>query len=140
MGSAAADVPLKRGFDLASTGIRILFQQAYRTHNHSCGAVAALEGVLLEECFLNGMQLAVMLKRFDSGDLLAVGGFQSSEAGANGSAVHQNRTCSALAFAAAVLRSGEFQFIAKHVEERTVRITMNGAAYAVDYKVHALSI
>src|SRR5712691_6879518 len=70
---AAAEVALERQPDLGLARLRMLLQQADRRQHHSRRAVAALEGVLLVEGTLDGVQLAVGREPLDRGHLAAVG-------------------------------------------------------------------
>ena len=49
----------------------VLIEHRNARHDHARGAVAALHGAKLEESFLHGVQLAVVLESLDGGDLLA---------------------------------------------------------------------
>src|SRR5688500_18862956 len=64
---AAADVALEGVANGVLVGIRVLFKQRERRHNHTRCAIAALEAVLLPERTLNWMEGAVRGDALDRG-------------------------------------------------------------------------
>ena len=69
--SAAAQMGVERGCDLFPGGCRIALQQRRRRNKDAGQAVAALAGLLRQECLLQGMQRAVAREALDRGDGLA---------------------------------------------------------------------
>jgi len=59
IGAAAADVAVHAGDDLGLSGIGRGVQQGGGAHDHTGGAVGALEGAGVEEGLLDGSELAV---------------------------------------------------------------------------------
>jgi hypothetical protein len=136
--TAPADVTLQGASNIGFRGARFAHEKSDRTEYHSGSAVPALHRVLLDEGFLNRMQSTVRSEAFDSCDLLALRGLQGRDARASGSVIEQHRTGAALAFAAAVLSSGEIQFVAENVQEGPVWVARDFAANAIDIKLHCL--
>src|SRR5262249_39235522 len=73
------------------------------------GAITALEGVVLDEGLLQGMQRVPLRETFDRRDPRAVLHDRKRQAGVDRPAVDQNRTGAALAVVAALLGPGEIE-------------------------------
>ena len=117
IGAAAADVAAHQLADLVG-GLRLAFgDQAGGRADLARRAVAALEGVVVDEGLLQRMQRAVRRQAFDGGDLRAVLHHRQREAGIDAPAVDQHRAGAALAVVAALLGAGEVEMVAQRVEQ-----------------------
>jgi hypothetical protein len=103
-----------------------------RRHDLSRRAIAALEGVLVDEGLLHRMQLAVLRKPLDGGDLLAFGGQRQRQAGEHAAAFNQHRAGAALAVIAALLAAGQAKMLAQCVQQRGARVDVERTGFAVD--------
>src|SRR5437868_12541188 len=70
VGAAATNVAAERADDVLVAGIGIALEQGQARHDHAGGAVAALQGVGVEERLLQGVQPAIDLQALDRLDLL----------------------------------------------------------------------
>jgi hypothetical protein len=120
MRAAAADVALEGLFDFGLRGVGILLEKRNAAHDHPRGAVSALEGFGVEESLLDRMQSAGVFEAFDGGDGFSGGCGNWSDAGTPSDPIKQNSAGATLAFAAAVLGTGQAEFIAKNREQRTL--------------------
>ena len=113
--AAAAHITLQKLNDFRAAGIRIRLQQSYAAHDHSGGAIRALECTRIEKRLLHGIQAAVNLKPLDCRD-----GLGHSRAGRNltraaRSPSDQNGAGAALPFAATVLAARQAKLIAQNI-------------------------
>ena len=83
-----------------------------RRHDLSWRAITALEGVLVDEGLLHRMQLAVLRKPLDGGDVLALGGERQRQTGENTTTFDEYRAGAALAVIAALLAAGQAKMLA----------------------------
>src|SRR6185312_345240 len=91
-------------------------------------AVAALEGVVLDERGLERMQVAVAAgpaQSLDRGDLRAVVRDREEEAAVRPPTVEQDRARAALPVVAALLRPHQVELLAQHVEQRGAGIDLD---------------
>jgi hypothetical protein len=95
------------------------------------GAVAALEGIELDEGCLHGVEFAGLSETFDGGDALAGMHHGEGEARVHAASIDVDGACAALAVVAAFLGAGKVEVLAKTVEKRGAWI---------DLKVVVLSI
>jgi hypothetical protein len=91
-------------------------------HDLAGRAVAALEGVALDESRLQRMELAALREAFDGRDLAPVHEGGKREARLHALAVHQHRAGAALAETAAFLGARKMQVLAQGVEQGGARI------------------
>lgn len=113
VGAATADVAVHTGCDLGGSWLGSIGQQRSGADDHARGAVPALEGVFVQKGLLYGAEVAVVFKTFDGSDPCASSFAGSGLARAGGLAIEQHGTGSALAFAAAIFRSGQIESVAK---------------------------
>src|SRR5262249_22580841 len=94
--------------------------------------IATLHGPDFEKSFLERMQLAVLLKALDRGDL--GGGDHGSfrYARTDGSAVDQHGAGAAASFAATILGSRQAQVVPQYFEERTIVLGVDPHPGTVD--------
>src|SRR2546422_230797 len=133
MRPAPAHIPLQELNDLRLTGIGIRLQQTNAAHDHSRSAVSALERSRIQKSLLYGMQAAIFLKTFDSRD-----GFSGSRANRNLARAprrspQQHGARATLPFPTAVLRPGQTEFIAQHVQERRFGRVVDWISLAVNF-------
>src|SRR5205823_4295259 len=111
---------------------RDLAQHPDRRAELARGAVAALEGVVLDERALERMQLAVLGEPLDRDDVRAVVRDRECETGVRAPAVEQDRAGAALAVVAALLRSRQPEVLPQQVEQRDARVEHQRVLRAVD--------
>jgi len=87
---------------------------------------------------LQRMQAAILRQTFDRGDGLSRYGCDASDTRSHRCAIDQHRTRATLAFAAAILASGEFEIVAQHPKEHTVGIEFDPIVLLIDDQFHAL--
>jgi len=110
-----------------------------RRHDHAGGAEAALEGLGVMECLLQGMQRAISGKAFDSGDLAALAAEGGDQAGVERLAVDVHRAGAAVARVAAFLDAEDFQ-IAQEGAQALAGLRLGRIELAVDLELaHASS-
>ena len=85
-------------------------------------AIAALEGVALDEGGLQRMELLALGQAFDGRDLTTFDKSGERKARLHALAVHQHGAGAALAKATALLRAREMQVLAQGIEQRRARI------------------
>ena len=90
-------------------------------------ADAALRAAARDERALHGVQHVAAREPLDRRDRAAVALARRDEARVDDLAVEHHRARAALAFAAALLRAGEPQVLAQHVEQALPRRALDGA-------------
>src|SRR5579863_7356546 len=113
MRAAAANVSLQGLDDFVRSRRRFGRQQADAAQNHSGSAIGALKCAGIEKRLLHRMEAAVFYKSFNCDDGARCGGADGNLAGAPRSAVEQDGTRAALAFAATIFGSGESEIVAQ---------------------------
>jgi hypothetical protein len=78
------------------------------------------------------MQLAAFGESFDGQDVLLLRIPDGRDARSHGLAVQQDGAGAALAFPAAVLGAGQFQFFAQDIQQRPLRISGDSSGLPVD--------
>ena len=110
-----------------------LVDAAYRRHDLPRRAVSTLEGVVIDERLLHGMQLTARLAQtFDRRDPSTIGHHREHQTGQNASSVNQNGAGSALSVAAAFLRSRESGLIPNCIEQSGSRVHGKNVQLLVD--------
>src|SRR6185503_2517289 len=132
VGAAAADVAIHQPRDVGLGGIRVGLEQADGRHHHARRAVAALEGLGVEERLLHRVQPLAVGQRFDRRDRLLPDAPDPRDAGAGPGAIEQHRARAALPFAAAVAAAGQAEIVAEDGEEAVARLGVNLAILAID--------
>lgn len=131
--AAAAEVAFEGGADGGVGGFGLGVEEGDGAEDHGWRAEAALEGGGVEEGLLDGVEGAGGGgEAFDGGDGLVGEGGGGRDTGADGAAVDENGAGAALAFAAAVLGSGEVEAFAEGVEEGFAFVDVDAGAFAVD--------
>jgi hypothetical protein len=75
-----------------------------------------LHGALVQECLLDRVQAVALGEAFNGSNLLLGNIADARDAGSARLAIDQDRTSAALAFAAAVLASGQIEMVAQDEE------------------------
>src|SRR3990170_8565483 len=118
---AAAEVTGQGKTNLFFARIGIFIEQRLRHHQHARGAVAALGAAVLQEGFLNRMELGADLEPFYGHDLRAIQFAGKHQAGIHRLAVQKNGAGAAVAGAAAFLGAGDADLVAQEIEQETMR-------------------
>src|SRR5437867_4527033 len=105
--SAPADIAAHLFADVSVGANAPLVEEPHRRADLAGRAVAALEGVAREECFLHGVQAVAVGQAFDRRDLGATVHDGERKAGIDPPTVDQNRAGTALAVVTAFLRAAE---------------------------------
>src|SRR5262249_43687790 len=97
-------------------------------------AVAALEGVMLDEGLLQRVKRASLRQAFDGRDPRAIVHNRQREARIDAPALEENGAGAALAVVAPLFRSGEVEIEAQRIEQRGPWCDCEFALHAVDVK------
>ena len=103
-----------------------------RRHDLPGRAVAALEGILIDEGLLHRMQLAVCARPSIVVMLRPCAADRERQAGQYAAAIEQHRAGAALPVVATFLRSGEAEVLAQRVEQRAFEIECVPVFVAID--------
>src|SRR5262245_60768104 len=117
IGAAAAEVAAHQLADFVAGPGLPLRDQAGRRADLSRRAIAALEGVVLDEGVLQGVQGAILGQPLDGRDMRAILHDGKRQAGIDAPAVDQDGASSALAMVAALLGTGQVEAVAQGVEQ-----------------------
>src|SRR5689334_15081677 len=118
----AADVATHElSYGLVCAGVAFL-DQRHGGHDLTRRAVAALEGVVLDEGALHGMQLAARGQALDSGDLAALARDGQRKAGQDRPAGYPYRARAAGSLVASLFRAGQVQVITQRVQQADPRL------------------
>src|SRR6266542_420656 len=99
-----------------------LLDAGNRRHDLARRAIAALEGIMGEECRLDRMKIgSASAQAFDGGDRPAI---------------DMHGTGATLALIAALLRAGEAHMLAQGIEQCDARLDQELMPLAVDFKLH----
>src|SRR5829696_8904485 len=118
---AAAEVAAEGLFDLVAGGRGVLREQLLGDEEEAGRAVAALRGAGVGEGLLQGVQAVLGRHAFDRLDAAFFGVEAEHEAREHRAAVHEHGAGAALAQLAAVLRAGQGEVFAQHLQKRLVR-------------------
>src|ERR1700722_6143037 len=100
-------------------------------------AVAALEGVLVDEGLLHGMQLAVRLgEALDGRDWPPPRRRRQRQAGEHAAVAEQHRAGAALPVIAALLHPREAEVLAQRIEQRRARVGRDALVAPIDVERH----
>src|SRR5256712_9331975 len=117
----AAEVARQGLLDLVATGAWVVGEECVGGEEEGWGAVAALGGAQRREGFLQRVQSAALRQPFHRLDAAALAREAEHQARQHGRAVEQHGARAAFAQFAAVLRAGEGEILAQHLEQRLVR-------------------
>jgi hypothetical protein len=107
-------------------------------HGHARGAEAALEPEVVHQRTLDRVQLAVLRKSLDGGDLGPVGLDREHHAGLDHAAVQVHRAGAAHAVLAGALGPGQAQLVAQQVAQQALRRDGGRGLTAVDGQADAV--
>lgn len=116
IGAAAAQISAHQLADLVGVRGLAFGQEACCRTNLSWRAIAALEGVMVDEGLLQGMQRAIPGKTFYGRDLRAVLHDGERQAGIDPPTVDQNRAGAALTVVAAFFGAGQCKMVTQCVQ------------------------
>src|SRR5260370_3578520 len=136
MRAATAQIALQKLHDFRRTGIGICLQKANTAHDHSRGAVSALERARIEKRLLHGMQAAIFLKAFNRRNWLSDGRTLRYLARAARRAREQHGARAALPFPAPVLRPRQTAVIAEHGQKRLPWRAVHRISLAASFTFH----
>jgi hypothetical protein len=95
-----------------------------------------LRGLLVDERLLHRIGMLTRAKAFQRHDVAAGAAFDRNDAGTRGNAVDQHRAGAALAEPAAIFRAVQFEIVAQHVEQGSVRRGVDVVVAAVHGQAH----
>jgi hypothetical protein len=134
--AAAAEIAVERRDDLLTRWILFFAEERDGGHDHAGDAIAALHALVLDEGFLDRVKLGVGLivgaEAFNGLDFFTRRGGDRSKATLDWPAIDQDGAGAAGTFAATVFGAGESQVLAKHIEQRPVRLGRNLAGLAIE--------
>src|SRR5262245_20482963 len=131
MGTAAAEVAVERRLHLVAGRRGILPQQRRRAHQDAGNAVAALHRLLGDEGLLERMRPLRAPQPLQRGDVLVRHRPQRHVAGTHCAIANDDVAGAAFARAAAKMRPGKSEFTAQDIQQRTVRIGVDGRVDAI---------
>ena len=133
VGSATADVALHKLCDFSGRGVRLLRKERDAADDHAGSAIGALKGFEVEECLLDGVEMAIFFEAFDCRDRLHY--FADGHlAGTARRAADQDRAGATLPFTATVFCAGEAEFVAENCEEAGIRIGVDWIFLTVNFE------
>src|SRR5438105_12557921 len=91
-------------------------------HDLPGGAIAALEGIALNESGLQRMKLLALRETFNRFDIPSLDQCGERQARLHALAIQEHRAGAALTEAATLLRAGKVQVLPQSIEERRARI------------------
>jgi hypothetical protein len=136
MSAAATQVPSQRLFNLRVRRLGVIVEQGFGGHDHTADTVAALDGLLVDEGLLNLVHLLGVAQAFDCRDRFILRRADRSDAGTNRVAVHDYSASAALSQSAAELGTVQLQVVAQSVEQRHLRLDVDGLRPAVNAQLY----
>src|SRR5262249_52699624 len=85
-------------------------------------AIAALKGIVIDECLLQRVEMAVLCQALDRGDARAVLHHGQHQARYDAAAVDQDSTGTTLAVITTLLGTGQVEMLAQDIEQRRSRV------------------
>src|ERR1043166_682171 len=113
---AAAEIAHHPILDFVFVGFGIVLQQSRSRHHLARSTNAALKSTVLDETFLDRIELAVFRQPFDGGKILAVDHYRECYARTDHVAIHQHGASAADSDAAALFGAGESQIITHTID------------------------
>jgi hypothetical protein len=117
IGPATADIAAHPEPDFIWRTCMTFRDAAYSRHDLSRGAEAALQTIVLDECSLERMKLAIRFKALDRLDLSPIMHRSKRQAGDDPPAIEKHGASAAGTLIAALLRAGEIERFAQHIEQ-----------------------
>src|ERR1700744_1012199 len=112
--------------------LRFTNEQRLGAHDHAVETVAALRGLFRDERLLHRIGMVAGAKTFERHHLASDAAFDRNDAGACRDAADQYGAGAALAEAATIFRSVQFEIVAQHVKQGSIGSRFDVAAVAVD--------
>src|SRR5467141_1585378 len=128
---AAAEVARQSVLDFVACRLGIRGEECFGGKEKGRRAVPALRGTQVGERLLQGMELAALRHGFDGAHGVTGGREAQHETRQHGRSIEQHGARAAFAQFAAVLRSGESEILAQHLEQRLVRRECHFCRFAV---------
>ena len=132
MRAAAAEVRFHVLADLCFAGVRIRFEQGLRTHDHAGDAIAALRGLVIDECLLKCPGFFWRAKTFEGAHRALADGCNGQDARERWFSVDQHGAGTTLAKPAAELRTVQGEVIAQRIEQGRCGIDIQRVAGPID--------
>src|SRR5712692_5728892 len=107
--------------DLIASGVRIVIQQSFRSHQNCRGAIAALRCAEIGKRILQGMKVSVFSQAFDRQNLLSTTLERKHETGKHGLTVQKNGASAAFSEFTAVLRARVAEILAQYLQQGLIR-------------------
>src|SRR3990172_1275307 len=135
---AAAQIAGHPVADFLLRRIGRFFQQAIGAGDHARRAVAALQGVLLVECFLQSMQSGRLLQAFDGEHVRILALHREYRARLHPHSVNIDRARPAMRGLAADVRAGMGEPFAQGVNQQFARFDADADCLAVEFEAYLL--
>src|SRR5205085_162593 len=129
---APAEVPLEPVADLVVARVRMLVQEARGRHDHPRRAIAALQGMVLVERLLHGMERAVPRQSLDRRHLVTVGLHGEEGARLHGLSVQVDSASPTRRRVATDVGAGETELLAQRIDEELPGLDVELPADTVD--------
>src|SRR5215468_7569034 len=113
--------------------LRVPVQEYFGCHNDAIDTESALHGLLVDERFLNRMGFLDRSEPLECRDFRSRHSGHGRDARTNRLTLDNHRAGSALTKTAAELRSTESEFVAEHVEQRSLRVQVQRVALAINF-------
>ena len=131
MRAAAAEIARQRFSDLAVRRFGIFIQQGFARHDHAVDAVAALRRLFIDEGLLNLVHFLGRAQAFQRGDRFILHSAHRGDTGADGVALHDDRTGAALSEPAAKLGAVQPEIVTQGVEQRHIGLGVHRLIFAI---------
>ncbi len=102
----------------------MLIKKGLGGDNEARRAEAALLSIVIDECLLNGMEVAGFAQAFHGGDLRALRINGQHRTGVDGFVVHEHGACAAGAAIADALGAGKLKLVAQSVQQGDARFKL----------------
>ena len=135
MPEAAAQHAGQRLLNLFVGRLRRAIDERFGGEHDAAEAEAALRGLLIDECLLDGMRFLWCAEPFERGDVAARNGFHRRDARPNRLAFDDDRARATLAEPAAEFRPVHGELVAQDIEQRRRLIDIDGLRAAVDPQI-----
>jgi hypothetical protein len=132
---AAAEIPRNRDADIMFSRVWIVVQQIPCTQEHTRSAEAAMDGIVIQEGFLERGEFLAGGKSFHCGNSAAFDLRCQDEAGIDGNPVEKHGTGPAFADFAPALRAGKSERFPQQIEKGQVSMDFCSNTPSVDCRV-----
>src|SRR5580692_3996395 len=133
---AAADISRHAGPNFIARGVLVMRQQSLRAHQLAGGAVTALRAVMLDEGFLERVELSIFRQPFHGENAASIHPNRELAAGVNRLSVYHHGASAALAAIAADFGAGELEMIAQEFHQRPAIFHFHTPFDAVDAELN----